>query len=43
MYLKEILTYLGWPVMLFVTYKIVVWAIKFYEKKYQINPSENDE
>ena len=34
MYLKEIFTYLGWPVMIYLTYKLSVWAIKIYERKY---------
>ena len=35
MYLKEIISYLSWPVMIYLTYKITVWAIKIYERKYQ--------
>ena len=35
MYLEEIFTYLGLPVMILLTYRIIVWAIKIYERKYQ--------
>ena len=40
MYTKEILQFLGWPVMIWVSYKLSVWAVKYYEKKY---PQTTDE
>ncbi len=39
MYIKEILTYLGWPFFIYLTYKLSLWAIRIYEKKYPINES----
>lgn len=32
-YLREILWLVSWPVCIFVTYKLAVFAIKKYEKK----------
>lgn len=37
MYTKEILQFLGWPVMIWVSYRLSVWAVKYYEKKYPYN------
>jgi hypothetical protein len=34
-YLKEILSFIAWPVLIFVSYKIAFWAIKYFEKNYQ--------
>lgn len=33
MYTKEILTYLGWPFLIIVSYLLSRWAINIYEKK----------
>lgn len=37
-YLSEILWLLSWPVLIYVSYKLSVWAIKYWEKK---QPEEN--
>ncbi|MDI3527429.1 MAG: hypothetical protein PWR03_1612 [Tenuifilum sp.] len=33
-YINEILWFLSWPVLIYVSYKITLWAIKFWEKKF---------
>jgi hypothetical protein len=42
MYTKEILQFLGWPVMIWVSYKLAVWALKYYEKKYRYSEEEQN-
>ncbi|MGE0076856.1 MAG: hypothetical protein AB7S48_03255 [Bacteroidales bacterium] len=37
-YISEILWLLSWPVLIYVSYKLSVWAIKYWEKK---QPEEN--
>lgn len=36
-YINEILWLLSWPVLIYVSYKLSVWAVKFWEKK---NPDQ---
>lgn len=33
-YINEILWFLGWPVLIYITYRLSVWAVKFWEKKH---------
>lgn len=33
-YLPEILMLLSWPVLIYVSYKLSIMAIKFYDKKF---------
>lgn len=37
-YISEILWLLSWPVLMYVSYRLTVWAIKHWEKK---QPEEN--
>ncbi len=37
-YISEILWLLSWPVLMYISYKLSVWAIKLWEKK---QPEEN--
>lgn len=32
--LASVLWYLSWPVLIFISYRIIAWAVKRYEKKY---------
>lgn len=32
-YISEILWLLSWPVLMYVSYRLSVWAIKLWEKK----------
>ncbi len=43
MYTKEILTYLGWPFLIIVSYLLARWAVKIYEKKYPYSEEEQSE
>ena len=42
MYTKEILQFIGWPVMILLSYFIASWAVKFYEKKYSQEEENKD-
>lgn len=43
MYTKEILQFIGWPVMIYISYKLSVWAIKYYEKKYKYDDKSHSD
>lgn len=34
-YLIEILSFLAWPVLIYVSYKLAFWAIKYFDKDFQ--------
>ncbi len=33
--IREIITLIGWPVFIYVTYRLCIWAIKKYDAKEQ--------
>ncbi|HPD95005.1 MAG TPA: hypothetical protein PLA24_03840 [Tenuifilaceae bacterium] len=38
-HLTEILWFISWPILIYLSYKLSIWAIKIWEKK---NPEAKD-
>lgn len=40
--IKEILTLILWPVYIYVSYKLCVWALKKYDAKQEVRNTEGN-
>ena len=40
MYITSVLTLLSWPLLILVSYMLIRWAVKVYEKKHAADGNE---
>lgn len=39
-YINEILWFLSWPLLIYISYKLSLWAIKYWEEKHPEQTNE---